>query len=173
MTMRLSDVSVPTFVQMLTSLSALLDKAAAFAEAKKIDPKVLLESRLAPDMFPLGRQVQLATDFAKGGAGRLAGVELPKYPDVETTIEELKQRIQTTLGFVTGLDKAAIDAGADRDITLPIAGTPTTFKGSAYLIQLALPNFYFHCTTAYAILRHNGVEIGKRDFVGRPPRAAG
>jgi hypothetical protein len=169
MTTRLSDLSVPIFVQMLTSLTALLDKAVAFAEAKKIDPKVLLDSRLAPDMFPLVRQVQLATDFAKGGAGRLAGVELPKYPDVETTIEELKQRIQTTIGFVTGLDKAAIDAGATRDITLPIGGNPMTFKGQVYLAHLALPNFYFHCTTAYAILRHNGVEVGKRDFVGKPP----
>lgn len=169
MTTKLSDLSVPIFVQMLTSLSALLDKAAAFAEARKIDPKVLLESRLAPDMFQLTRQVQLATDFAKGAAGRLAGVELPKYPDVETTIEELKQRIQTTIGFVSGLDRAAIDAGADRDVTLPIGGKPMTFKGQAYLAHLALPNFYFHCTTAYAILRHNGVEVGKRDFVGKPP----
>ncbi len=169
MTTKLSDLSVPIFVQMLTSLSALLDKAVAFAEAKKIDPKVLLESRLAPDMFPLVRQVQLATDFAKGGAGRLAGVELPKYPDVETTVEELKQRIQTCIGFVTSLDRSAIDAGADRDITLPIGGNPMTFKGQAYLAHLALPNFFFHCTTAYAILRHNGVEVGKRDFIGKPP----
>ena len=170
MTTKLSDFSVPIFVQMLTSLSALLDKAAAFAETKKIDPKVLLESRLAPDMFPLTRQVQLATDFAKGAAGRLAGVELPKYPDVETTIEELKQRIQTAIGFVTGIDRSAIDAGAERDITLPIAGKPTTLKGAAYLAHLALPNFYFHCTTAYAILRHNGLDVGKRDFMGGLPR---
>lgn len=162
--------SVPVFVQMLNNLSGWLDKAAAFCEAKKVDPKVLLESRLAPDMFPLGRQVQLATDFAKAAAGRLAGVELPKYPDVETTIEELKQRIQTTIGFVTSQDAAAIDAGADRDVTLTVAGSPMTLRGSAYLAHLALPNFYFHVTTAYAILRHNGVELGKRDFVGNPGR---
>jgi hypothetical protein len=162
--------SVPVFVQMLTNLSGWLDKASAFCEAKKIDPKVLLDSRLAPDMFPLVRQVQLATDFAKGAAGRLAGVELPKYPDVETTIEELKQRIQTTIGFVTSQDAAAIDAAAERDVTLTIAGSPLTLKGAVYLAHLALPNFYFHVTTAYAILRHNGVELGKRDFVGNPGR---
>lgn len=162
--------SVPVFVQMLTNLSGWLDKAAAFAEARKVDPKVLLDSRLAPDMFPLVRQVQLATDFAKGAAGRLAGVELPKYADVETTIDELKQRIQTTIAFVTSQDGAAIDAGADRDITLTVGGAPLTLKGATYLAHLAMPNFYFHVTTAYAILRHNGVELGKRDFVGNPGR---
>lgn len=167
--MTLSDFAVPTLVQMLTALSGVLDKAAAFAEEKKIDPKVLLDSRLAPDMFPLSRQVQLASDFAKGAAGRLAGVELPKYADTETTIEELKQRIATTLGFVTGLDRAAIDAGETRDVTLQIGGKPLTLKGQAYFVHFALPNFYFHVTTAYAILRHNGVPVGKRDFVGGLP----
>ena len=167
--MTLSEIAVPTFVQLLTALSAVLDKAAAFAEDKKIDPKVLLDARLAPDMFPLARQVQLASDFAKGAAGRLAGVDLPKYADVETTIEELKQRIATTIGFVTGLDAAAIDAGADRDVTLPIGGKPMTLKGKAFFVHFGLPNFYFHVTTAYDILRHNGVTIGKRDFVGALP----
>lgn len=169
MTTKLSDLSVPIFVQMLTSLSALLDKAATFAEAKKIDAKVLLESRLAPDMFPFTRQVQLATDFAKGPCARLAGMEPPKYPDVETTIAELKERIAKTIAFVTGLDKAVIDAADDKDITITIGGQPMTFKGKAYLAHMALPNFYFHVTMAYAILRENGLDIGKRDYVGKLP----
>jgi uncharacterized protein len=165
----LSDLSVPIFVQMLSSLSGLLDKATAFAEAKKIDPKVLLDSRLAPDMFPLVRQVQLATDFAKGPGARLAGMEPPKYPDVETTIPELKERIARTIAFVTGLDKATIDAAAEKDLTITVAGQPMTFKGKAYLAHMALPNFYFHVTMAYAILRENGLDIGKRDYVGKLP----
>ncbi|MCZ0735697.1 DUF1993 domain-containing protein [Phreatobacter sp. AB_2022a] len=169
MTTKLSDLSVPIFVQMLTSLSALLDKAATFAEAKKIDAKVLLESRLAPDMFPFTRQVQLATDFAKGPCARLAGMEPPKYPDVETTIAELKGRIAKTIAFVTGLDKAVIDAADDKDVTITIGGQPMTFKGKAYLAHMALPNFYFHVTMAYAILRENGLDIGKRDYVGKLP----
>lgn len=169
MTTTLSDLSVPIFVQMLTSLSGLLDKAVAFAEAKKVDPKVLLDSRLAPDMFPLVRQVQLATDFAKGPCSRLVGIEAPKFPDVEASVSELKERIAKTIAFVTGLDRAEIDAAADKDLTITIAGQPMTFKGKAYLAHMALPNFYFHVTMAYAILRENGVEIGKRDYVGKLP----
>lgn len=169
MSTRLSDVSLPIFVQMLTNLSALLDKAAEFAAAKKFDPKVLLESRLAPDMFPLVRQVQLATDFAKGPTARLSGIEIPKYPDTETTIEELKQRIATTIAFVKGADAKAIDERADTEITVPLAGQQVTFPSRVYFTYMALPNFFFHVTTAYNILRENGVEIGKRDFVGRPP----
>ncbi|HWM48076.1 MAG TPA: DUF1993 family protein [Xanthobacteraceae bacterium] len=164
MSLSMYQACVPVFVQRLSALAKILDKAAAHAEARKIDPAALLNARLFPDMFPLVRQVQLATDFAKGCAGRLAGVELPRYADEEKSFGELKQRIEKTLAFLKGLSAAQIDGTEDKEITFPIAGTPTTFKGQQYLLHSAMPNFYFHVTTAYAILRHNGVEIGKRDF---------
>jgi len=166
MTISLYKTSVPIFMQFLTSLSATLDKAAAFAEAKKVDPAVLLNTRLAPDMFPLVRQVRAATDHALNAGGRLAGVELPKFANDETTIPQLKDRIAKTIDFLKGLKPAQIDGSEGRDITIPIGGEPMTFKGQPYLVHFALPNLYFHATTAYAILRHCGVEIGKRDFVG-------
>lgn len=159
-------ISAPVFVRMLGNLSAILDKGAAFAEHKKIDPKVLLDMRLAPDMFPLTRQVQLACDFAKGAVARLAGQEPPKWDDNEASIAELKARIARTVEFVQGFKVADVDAGATRELTLQVRGETRVVGGTPYLLTMAMPNFYFHLTTAYAILRHAGVELGKRDFIG-------
>jgi hypothetical protein len=161
--------SVPTFVQILTALSGVLDKAQAFAAAMKCDPGVLLAARLAPNMFALTQQVQIACDFAKGATARLAGTEVPSWPDHEKTFAELQQRIKKTTDFVQTFKPAQIDGSEERDVKLSVGGQPVTFKGQPYLIQFVLPNFYFHATTAYAILRHNGVELGKRDFVGAVP----
>jgi uncharacterized protein len=168
MTISMHQVSVPALERTLENLKGILDKAAAHAEARKIDPAVLLQSRLFPDMFPLLRQVQIAGDFAKGIAARLAGQEVPKYEDTETTIEQLKARIDKVLTFVRAIPPAAIDGSEEREIVLTMRGNTVTLKGQAYLINIGLPNFYFHATTAYAILRHNGVEIGKADFLGAP-----
>jgi hypothetical protein len=167
MSLSMYQASVPPFLQMLASLSAILDKAEAHAAARKIEPGVLLATRLTPDMFPLVRQVQLAADFAKGGAGRLAGVELPKNPDTETSFAELKARIAKTVDFVNSLKPAQIDGSEGREVTIPVGGQPQKFTGQNYLVKFALPNFYFHVTTAYAILRQCGVEIGKRDYLGQ------
>jgi len=158
--------SVPAFVQILTALSLILDKAAAHCAAKKIDPAVLVNARLFPDMLPLSKQVQIACDFAKNTLARLSGIETVKFADDEKTLDELKARIAKTLELVKAAKPETIDGNEDRDITLPIGGQPMTFKGEMYLVNVALPNFYFHATTAYDILRHNGVEIGKRDFLG-------
>ena len=166
MSLSMHQASAPVFIQGLKGLSGVLTKAVAHAEARKIDPAVLLQSRLYPDMFPLVRQVQIACDFAKGAAGRLAGAELPAFEDNETTIDELKARIDRTIAFIEGLNPSAFDGAAERDITLVRRGETSVVKGLAYLQQQAMPNFYFHVATAYAILRHNGVEIGKRDFIG-------
>jgi hypothetical protein len=155
------------FQQGLAALSGVLDKAAAHAAARKIDPAVLLQTRLFPDMFPLTRQVQIAADFAKGCPARLAGVENPSYADDETTIDALKARLDKTGAFLKTLTAAQIDGSEGRDIVIKIAGKETTFKGQAYLLHFALPNFYFHATAAYAILRGCGVEVGKRDFIGQ------
>jgi hypothetical protein len=165
MSLTMYEASVPVFRQMLASLSAVLAKAEAHAQDKKIEP-ALLQARLFPDMFPLVRQVQVAADFAKGACARLAGVEVPRYDDNEATLAELQQRIAKTLAFIDSLPHDAIAASADRDITTSSGPNMRHFKGQAYLLHYALPNFYFHTTTAYAILRHNGVEIGKRDFIG-------
>ena len=169
MSLSMYQASVPAFLQMLNSLSAILEKAEAHALSRKIEPSVLLNTRLTPDMLPLVRQVQLVTDFAKGAAGRLAGVELPKYDDTETSFAELKARIAKTADFLHSFKPAQIDGSETREITIPIGGQPMTFKGQPYLVNFALPNFFFHATTAYAILRHCGVEIGKRDFIGSLP----
>jgi hypothetical protein len=158
--------SVPAFLHMLKNLSAILDKAEAFAAERNIEPDVLLDWRLAPDMFPLVRQIQIAADFAKGTTARLAGAEVPKYADDEKTIAELKARIAKTLRFVEGFSPKDIDGSEGRDITLTVGGQEMHFKGEPYLVHFALPNFYFHATAAYAILRRCGVEIGKRDFIG-------
>lgn len=158
--------SVPLFVRALTHLSAILDKAAAFAEAKKIDPKVLLEMRLAVDMFPLTKQVQIACDFAKGASARLAGQEPPKWDDHEASIADLKARIARTIEFIEAIPPAAFDGAESRRVTITLRGEPRSFDALPYLLQQALPNFFFHVTTAYAILRHAGVGIGKRDFIG-------
>jgi hypothetical protein len=161
------DASVPVFRQMLGSLAAILAKAETHAQEKKIE-QALLQARLFPDMFPLTRQVQVAADFAKGASARLAGVEVPRYDDVEASLAELQQRIARTLAFIDSLAADAIAASAERDITLKVGQNERQFKGQPYLLHYALPNFYFHTTTAYAILRHNGVEIGKKDFIGVP-----
>ena len=160
------DVSVPVLLQGLRGLKGVLVKAAAHAETRKIDPNALLQARLYPDMFPVLRQVQIAGDFAKGAAGRLAGVELPVYEDTETGFDDLIARIDKTMAFIAGLDPAAIVGSEARDVVLVRRGESQTFKGQAYLLQQALPNFWFHVTTAYAILRHNGVEVGKKDYKG-------
>jgi hypothetical protein len=166
----MSQASLPVLEINLNALSAVLEKAEAFAAAKKIDPAVLLHSRLSPDMFDLTRQVQVATDGAKRGSARLAGVEPPSYPDNETTIAQLRERIAKTVAFLKTLDRAKIDASAEREITIPLGGDKKgQMKGDDYLNHFMLPNFYFHCTAAYTILRHNGVDIGKRDFLGAIP----
>lgn len=166
----MSQSSLPTFEITLNALSAVLDKAETFATAKKVDPAVLLRTRLAPDMFDLTRQVQIATDQARRGAARLAGVEPPSAPDNETTIAQLKDRIAKTVAFVKGLDRKAVDASAERDITFPLGPEKKgQMKGDDYLNHFVLPNFYFHTTAAYAILRQCGVDIGKRDFLGAIP----
>jgi len=158
--------SVPAFVQTLSALSAILDKAEAFAAERKIDPAVLLGWRLAPDMFALARQVQIATDHAKGCCARLAGVQVPKYADDEASFADLRARIGRTLDFVQGFEPGEIDGSEERDITLAVGGREMRFTGQHYLVGFALPNFYFHATAAYAILRHCGLPIGKRDFMG-------
>jgi hypothetical protein len=159
--------SVPIFIRMLGNLSAILGKAAAYAEAKKIDPAVLINARLAPDMRPLSFQVQTACDNAKGCAARLAGIEAPSHPDTETTFAELQARITKTIDFLQSVSAAQVDGSEERTIILKMRAQEVQFQGQAYLLTFALPNFYFHITTAYAILRHNGLEIGKADFLGR------
>ena len=166
MSISMYQASVPVFQKSLTALKGVLAKGAAHALDKKIDESVFLGSRLAPDMFPLTRQVQIAADFGKGPVARLAGVELPKYEDVETTFASLAARIDKTLAFISTFKPEQIDGQEDRDIELTIAGKPAVFKGQPYLLHFALPNLYFHMSMSYAILRHNGVDIGKRDFVG-------
>ena len=166
MCLSMYQASAPRFANTLKNLSAILDKAQAHCEAKKIDPLVLSAARLFPDMFPLSRQVYIATDTAKGAVSRLAGIEIPKYDDVEQTIPELKARIAKTVDFVMSVPAAKIEGSAEKDISMKIAGKDTVLKGAQYLLGHAYPNFYFHCTTAYNILRHNGVEVGKRDFLG-------
>jgi hypothetical protein len=169
MTVSMYKISVPIFVQYLTSLSAVLDKAAAFAEAKKVEPSVLLETRLAPDMFPLVRQVRAATDHAVNAGGRLAGVDLPTFSNTEATIPEVQDRIAKCIDFLKGLKPDAIDGTEDKEIKIVFpSGATREFTGQALLLNNSLPNFYFHCSTAYDILRHCGVELGKRDFMGTP-----
>ena len=166
MTISMYQASAPRLANSLKNLSEILDKAAAHAEAKKIDPSVLLQSRLYPDMLPLLRQVQIASDNAKGAVARLAGVEVPKYEDTEETIVDLKQRLAKTIDFVSSVKPAQIDGSEEKDIHLKLGAREVDWKGMQYLLGFALPNFYFHVVTAYDILRHNGVEIGKRDFIG-------
>jgi uncharacterized protein len=158
--------AVPAYLQQLKALAGMLDKAESYAAARKFDAAALLQARLFPDMFTLCRQVQLTTDFAKGACARLAGVELPSYADTETTFAELKARVGKTVAFIETLTPKHFEGAETRDITIKIAGQPLTFVGQDYLLNFALPNFYFHLTTVYALLRHNGVELGKGDFVG-------
>ncbi len=158
--------SIPTLKHMLGNLSAILTKAEQHAAAKKIDPSVLIGARLYPDMFPLARQVQIACDQAKGCAARLAGIEVPKYEDKENSFPELQARIAKTIDFVSSIPSAEIDDSEMREIELQAGGKTFQFKGQDYLAHWVFPNFYFHLTTTYAILRHNGVELGKADFLG-------
>ena len=170
MSFSMSQALLPALTIGLNALSGVLDKAQAFATAKKIDPSVLLNSRLAPDMFSLTRQVQVATDLAKNGAARLAGVEPPRYEDNETTLDQLKARLAKTVAYLKTLDPKQIDGAADRQIIFPLGPTNKGhMKGDDYLNHFVLPNVYFHLTAAYAILRHLGVEIGKQDFLGDIP----
>ena len=161
------DASIPVFKQMLGGMSDVLAKAEAHATAKKIDPNALLQARLFPDMFSLMRQVQVATDFAKSVSARLAGVDVPKVEDNEQTFAELQARIATVLTFIGGLDAAKFTDAATREIVTQ-AGTPKEkrFTGQSYLFNYGLPHFFFHTTTVYALLRHNGVEVGKKDYLG-------
>ena len=167
MTLSMYQASVPVFKQMLGGLSGVLAKAEAHATARKIEPAVLLQARLYPDMFALLRQVQVACDFAKSVSARIAGVDVPSFEDKEESFADLQARIAKTLAFVDSLNAAQIDGSEERRIVTQ-AGTPKEkiFSGQSYLFNYRLPHFYFHTTTAYAILRHNGVEIGKKDFIG-------
>jgi uncharacterized protein len=167
LTLSLYDASFGPLRTGLRALAAILGKAEAHAQARGYDPANLLRARLAPDMFDLVRQVQIACDMAKSGAARLAGVDVPSHPDTEATFAELDARIAKVLAFLDTLDRAAVDGAADRDIVVPMRDRRLEFKGRDYLATWVLPNFYFHLTTAYAILRHNGVELGKKDFLGQ------
>ncbi len=166
MSLTMYQASIPVFVRMLDNLSGILDKAAAHAEAKKIDPAIFVNARLAPDMFPLSRQVQIATDMVKGCAARLAGIEVPSYEDNESTFSELQARIAKTKAFIESVSASQVDGSEERKITLKFGSKELSFLGQAYLLDFVLPNFHFHLTTTYAILRHNGVEIGKKDYTG-------
>jgi hypothetical protein len=168
MNISMYQASVPRFGNTLRNLSAMLDKAQAHCEAKKIDPAVLATARLFPDMFALARQVQIACDTAKGAVARLAGVEVPKHEDTEQTFAELKARIAKTLQLVESFKPAQLDGTEDKAIEIKLGKREVTWLGLQYLLGFALPNFYFHAATAYGILRHNGVELGKSDFIGTP-----
>jgi hypothetical protein len=166
MALSMYQASVPVFLQGLRTLGAILEKAEAQAAERKFDPVFLLNDRLAPDMFPFSRQVQIASDHAKGATARLADLEVPKFEDTEKCFGELRQRLARVAEFVQSVDRNLIDGSEERAITLTIGCRAMTFTGQTYLLHFALPNFFFHHTTAYAILRHNGIGIGKRDFIG-------
>jgi uncharacterized protein len=166
MPITMHSASVPVFVRMLGNLLAWLDKAEAHAAAKKFDPQVLLSARLAPDMLPFTKQVQIACDSAKFGAARLAGVDAPKWDDTEASIAELRERIHKTIEFVRSVPAAKIDGTEAKDVVVPRRDGSMTLKGEFYLKHYVLPNVFFHVTTAYALLRHNGVELGKADYLG-------
>lgn len=167
MTISLYSASVPIYQTNLKNLKGVLAKGAAFAAAKKIDESVMLGLRLAPDMLAMSRQVQIACDFAKGSIARLAGIDVPKWEDTEKSFADLAVRIDRTIAYIGEFKPEQIDGQEERDITIPVGGTPMSFKGQHYLLLVAMPNFYFHMTTAYALLRHNGVDVGKGDFLGR------
>jgi hypothetical protein len=167
MAISMYQISVPVFGRMLDNLIAILEKAAAHCEAKKIDPAVLINYRLYPDMFALAKQVQIAADAAKKGTAYLAGVEAPKFEDTEQTFAELIERVKRTIAFVNGFKPEQIDGTEEKEVSIPRGDTMLTYRGQDYLLNRVLPNFFFHLTTAYDILRHNGVELGKRDYLGR------
>lgn len=166
MSISLYDFSISIMSRGLSNLSSILDKAAAYAESKKIDPVVLAQARLYPDMYPLARQVQIACDTAKGAAARLAGIEIPKHEDTEATLAELKQRVAKTLNFLKTVTPEQLQGAESRAIELKTPNGSLNFTGQSYVTHFVLPNFYFHESMAYALLRHNGVEIGKMDFLG-------
>jgi hypothetical protein len=166
MSLSMYQASVPVFVHMLANLSKILDKGAAFAESRKIEPSVLINARLAPDMFPLSRQVQIAADMAIRGSARIAGVDIPSNPDTETTFPELQERIAKSIKFVKTLSASQIDGSETKKLTIPVGDNELVFSGQDYLLNFVLPNIYFHITAAYLILRHNGAELGKLDFLG-------
>lgn len=165
MSLSIYEASVPMFSRMLSNLNTWLEKAEAHAASKKFDVNVLVGTRLAPDMLPFSRQIQIAADTAKKCAARLAGVEAPNYEDNETTIAELKARVQKTIDYIQSIPAAKFEGAETRDVTFPLRGEPRTMKGQAYFLGHATPNFYFHFTTAYALLRHNGVDLGKADVL--------
>ena len=165
MALSMYDASVPVLKHMLNNLAVILQKSAEHADSRKIEPGVLVNARLFPDMFPLARQVQIATDQAKGCAARLAGIAIPSFEDNETTFDELLARNAKTTAFLDSVEAQQINGSEERDIVLQLHEIKLEFKGQDYLLKWVLPNFYFHVTTAYNILRHNGVEIGKRDFL--------
>jgi len=168
MSITMHSASVPIFVRMLANVSTWLDKAEAHATAKKFDTSVYLGARLAPDMLPFTKQIQIACDTVKFCVARLAGVDSPKFDDNETTLTELRERINATIAYVKSVPAAQIDGSEEKEITLPRRDGPIIMKGEAYLKHFVLPNFFFHLTTAYALLRHNGVEVGKMDYLGAP-----
>jgi uncharacterized protein len=168
MNISMYQASVPRFVNILGNLSSILDKAQAHVEAKKIDAAVLPDYRLFPDMLPMTTQVQIACDAAKGVVARLAGLEIPVYEDNEKTLADLKARVTKTIAFIQSVTAAKIDGTEDKEIVIKRGDKETRYSGMQFLLGHALPNFYFHVTTTYNILRHNGVEIGKRDYLGKP-----
>jgi hypothetical protein len=167
MTLSMYQASVPVFVRTLTNLSEILKKAEADATTRKIDPAVFLNARLAPDMFPLTRQIQIATDGVKGCVARLAGIEVPSYPDNEASFAELQARIAKTIVFIENVKREQIDGSEEKKIELKVGGHELKFLGQPYLLSYVIPNLFFHVSTAYAILRHNGVQIGKWDYLGK------
>jgi hypothetical protein len=168
MSISMYSASVPVFIRMLNNLAGVLEKGDAYAKTKNIDASVLLGSRLFPDMFPLAKQVHIATDGCKGGVARLAGVDIPVYEDNEKTFAELAARCRKTVAFLESIKASQIDGTEDKAITLETKAGPLHFKGQNYLLNHVNPNFFFHVATAYGILRHNGVELGKRDYLGKP-----
>jgi len=167
MSISMYQAGIPVIVRYLTNLSTILDKAAAHCAARKIDPSVLINFRLSPDMLPFARQIQIATDIVKGGASRLAGAEVTSYADTEASFDDLKARIAKTIAHLKSFSAAQVDGSEGKDIVLKFGPTEHKFNGQDYLTGFVLPNFYFHISMAYAILRHCGVEIGKKDFLGQ------
>jgi hypothetical protein len=165
MTLSMFQASVPVLTQGLQNLLHILEKAEDFAKQKNVDSTVIVNTRLAVDMYPLARQVQIATDLAKAGAARLAGIEIPSYADTESTFEELKARVAKTIAFVESITAQHVDGSDDKTITFKVRGNEMTFTGQSYLVYFVLPNFYFHITTTYSILRHVGADIGKADYL--------
>lgn len=169
MSLSMYQASAPVFIRALNNLSAILGKAADHAQARKIDAAIFVNGRLVPDMLPLTRQVQIATDHARGAVARLAGLERPSYADDETSFEQLQARIAKTIAWIETIQPAQVDGSEARSVTVPIRGHDVAFHGQPYLLGFALPNFWFHVSIAYAILRHLGVDIGKTDFIGGLP----